>query len=196
MISNACIAAGILAFLLFVIYDINSVKYRSVVLKKAFFVGLLLLTAATAVLVVTEWNTCVVANIRRVVFLALGGIFFLLLLYTLFFALPFEKTYVREEKVPQVYSKGMYALCRHPGVLWFIGLYASLAAAVPSFSVILAGSSFCVCNLLYIMIQDVWTFPNYFIDYHSYKKAVPFLIPTGKSIAECIRTIKRERKHI
>ena len=165
-------------------------------MQQGFYAGLVLLAAATAVLVAAEWNTCDVGNARRAAFLALGGIFFLLLLYTLFFALPFEKTYVRGESAPRVYSEGVYALCRHPGVLWFIGLYASLAAAVPSFSVILAGSIFCVCNLLYIVMQDVWTFPNYFVDYRGYKKAVPFLIPTGKSAAECIRTMKRERKHV
>ena len=39
-------------------------------------------------------------------------------IYTLFFALPFDETYVKENQGRKVYTAGMYALCRHPGVLW------------------------------------------------------------------------------
>ncbi len=50
-----------------------------------------------------------------------------LLVYTLFFALPFEKTYTRLEENPPVYTEGVYSLCRHPGVVWFFFLYLFLA---------------------------------------------------------------------
>ena len=54
----------------------------------------------------------------------LGGFLFLcLLIYTLFFALPFEETYCEENKLRAAYTEGMYGLCRHPGVLWFAGAY-------------------------------------------------------------------------
>ncbi len=196
MIDGACIAAGIFAFFLFAIYDINSVTQKVKWLKPAFFAGSLLLAAATAVLVVRNWGIGGIGTIRQCVALVLAAVFFLLLVYTLFFALPFSKTYVKEEAAPQVYAGGVYALCRHPGVLWFIGLYASFVIAAPEPPVITAGILFCVCNFLYVIMQDVWTFPKYFADYSGYKKAVPFLIPTGKSASSCIRTIKRERKAV
>ncbi len=49
--------------------------------------------------------------------------FLALLIYTLFFALPFEETYCEENKLRAAYTEGVYGLCRHPGVLWFAGAY-------------------------------------------------------------------------
>ena len=45
--SAVCIAAGIGAFVLFIIYDVNSVCNGSGVLKSAFFAGIILLAVAT-----------------------------------------------------------------------------------------------------------------------------------------------------
>lgn len=193
MTDGACIAAGVVAFFLFAIYDINSVKQKFKWMKSAFFIGALLLAAATGILMVRNWERSGAGQWAAIV---LAAVFLGLLIYTLFFAIPFSETYVKKDGNPQVCSEGMYALCRHPGVLWFIGLYICLAAAVPEPSVICAGIIFCVCNIVYVIVQDVWTFPNCFADYRSYKKKVPFLIPTGKSMSECIRTLKRERKHV
>lgn len=196
MTDGACIAAGVVAFLLFAIYDINSVKQKCKWIKSAFFIGALLLATATGILMVRNWERGGIGGVGQWVALVLAAVFFIFLIYTLFFAIPFSETYIKKDGDPQVCAEGMYALCRHPGVLWFVGLYICLAAAVPEPSVILAGVIFCVCNLLYVIVQDVWTFPNCFADYRSYKKKVPFLIPTGKSMSECIRTLKRERKHV
>ena len=54
----------------------------------------------------------------------IGAMCFLaLLIYTLFFALPFEETYCEENRLRAAYTEGVYGLCRHPGVLWFAGAY-------------------------------------------------------------------------
>lgn len=196
MTDGICITAGIFAFFLFVIYDINSVKQKFKWMKSAFFIGVLLLAAATGTLMVRNWGRGGAGGAGQWTAMVFVAVFLGLLIYTLFFALPFGKTYVKKDGSPEVCADGVYALCRHPGVLWFIGLYLCLAIAVPEPSVICAGVIFCVCNLLYVIVQDVWTFPNCFADYRSYKKKVPFLIPTGKSLSECIRTLKRERKHV
>ena len=107
-----------------------------------------------------------------------GGIFalcFLLLLcYTLFFALPFEETYVRESRGRRVCRTGMYALCRHPGVLWYAGFYFSLYAALGGTPLLVLAVTGTVLDLLYAVFQDVWTFPKTFCDYEEYRRAVSY----------------------
>ena len=72
-----------------------------------------------------EVNQKHIENIKgsSILLLGIATIFFVLLIYTLFFALPFDKTYQNESEKRMAYTEGVYALCRHPGVLWFIGFY-------------------------------------------------------------------------
>ena len=192
--SAVCIAAGIGAFVLFIIYDVNSVCNGSGVLKSAFFAGIILLAVATGGLLYTGWECR--HGVWTVFFMGLAAVFLLLLIYTLFFALPFDDTYVKNNENPEVCSDGVYALCRHPGILWFAGMYACFAAALPQASMILGCVIFIICNVLYAVMQDIWTFPKCFSEYDSYKKNTPFILPTGSSIIRCIRTIRPERKQL
>ena len=47
---------------------------------------------------------------------------------------------------------------------------------------------FNLLNIGYVILQDIIIFPKQFVDYDEYKKIVPFLVPTIKSIRSCIRT--------
>ena len=42
--------------------------------------------------------------------------------------------------------------------------------------------TFSLCNLLYVLFQDRWTFPRTFPDYPAYRRRVPFLLPTARSL--------------
>ena len=56
-------------------------------------------------------------SVEAVIGFGIGALFFLgLLIYTLFFALPFEETYCEDNKLRAAYTEGMYGVCRHPGV--------------------------------------------------------------------------------
>ena len=46
-------------------------------------------------------------------------------------------------------------------------------------------------NYLYIIFQDLWTFPRTFFNYKEYQQSTPFLIPNRKSILVCLRTIRK-----
>ena len=157
-------------YLFFLLYDFNQVRWKSRKLHGAFALscaGLLLLTAAA----------CWKGQNRNPARLVPGGIlalcFLLLLCYTLFFALPFEETYVRESRGRRVCRTGMYALCRHPGVLLVLAVSGS------------------VLDLLYAVFQDVWTFPKTFCDYEEYRREAPFLIPRPSSVVRCLRTLRK-----
>ena len=180
---------GILAFLLFIIYDINSIVMKYRFINSCFFVGLALLMFATVGIIVISWDFIKFDIIRIGAYGTLSVISFLLLIYTLFFALPFQDTYVDIESPHKVCQSGVYALCRHPGVLWFSGFYIFLGLALDISLLFIAACIFSLLNLLYVVFQDQWTFMQLFDDYKSYKKNTPFLIPNLKSIKRCLETL-------
>ena len=183
---------GIIAFLMFVIYDLEQARFFSSkyhgIIRLFFLIGFvfLIISTASAVYQSEIWRLAEVASARF--FLLCAFLFLGLLFYTLFFALPFEKTYVSQNGFT-TYDKGVYALCRHPGVLWFFGFYLFLWMALRGETLFLITLIFNILNLGYIVLQDCLTFPRVFCDYDNYKKHVPFLIPNINSIKECIKTI-------
>ena len=126
---------------------------------------------------------------RTLIFSFLAFISFLLLVYTLFFAIPFRETYVTAKMQPEVCSTGVYALSRHPGVLWFMGFYLFLWLAFPNPLLLSGGILFSLLNLFYILLQDRWIFMKTFPGYREYKKSTPFLFPTYQSCRRCIKTL-------
>ena len=186
------VAFGIIAFILFVIYDLEQARFLSNkyhgIIRLFFLVGFVFLIISTisAVYQSEIWRLTEVASAR---FFLLCALFFLVLLfYTLFFALPFEETYVSQNGFT-TYDKGVYALCRHPGVLWFFGFYLFLWLALRGETLFLITLIFNILNFGYVVLQDCLTFPRVFCDYDNYKKYVPFLIPNLNSIKECIKIL-------
>ncbi len=175
------VVIGIIVFGLYLIYDYNSVRWKHWLPRCFFLAGTCLLAAATAVQTVSAIQT-VGLQTHSWLFLAGAVLFLGLLIYTLFFALPFEETYLNQNEKPCVYMDGMYALCRHPGVLWFFFFYLCLGLAFWPSRLLWVGIFYSGLNLLYVIVQDLWTFPNTFADYVLYKKKAPFLIPTRTSI--------------
>jgi hypothetical protein len=92
-----------------------------------------------------------------------------------------KNVYSGENKL-QVCSKGVYALCRHPGGWCFLFLYLFLWLYAPSVQMLTAAIVFPGLNFLYIWVQDCYLFPKYIEGYDSYKQLVPFLFPTGHSL--------------
>lgn len=187
---------GTIAFILFMVYDLEqagAVSHRFHKIIKFFFtIGFLVLVGTTGSLLwkcnisVTDWTG------KTVLALIFSSLFLVMLIYTLFFALPFEETYVAQE-AHRTYDKKMYALCRHPGVLWFAGFYICLWLAFGTKPLLVMAIWFSFLNFCYIVLQDCYTFPRIFFDYVDYQKRVPFLIPNGKSLKRCLDTFKESR---
>ena len=184
---------GSLAFLFFVLYDINSITIDHKLLRGGFLLGCVLLVTATAGIVYAALNGTDNGTgayfARTLIFSFLAFISFLLLVYTLFFAIPFRETYVTAKMQPEVCSTGVYALSRHPGVLWFMGFYLFLWLAFPNPLLLSGGILFSLLNLFYILLQDRWIFMKTFPGYREYKKSTPFLFPTYQSCRRCIKTL-------
>lgn len=184
------IISGILVFILYFLYDINSVYWKNRLLHSGFLFGTVFLALATTAQI--GYQIPVAEKGIRFWGCMLLAIFALILLIdTLFFELPFEETYIESEGKARVYDQGMYALCRHPGVIWFFFFYLFLGVALLPGKFIFIGMLYSLCNILYVIFQDVWTFPHTFVDYEEYKKQTPFLIPNSHSIKRAYKTRRR-----
>lgn len=176
---------GILAYLLFYIYDINEIKKIDTRLKGTFYLGIILQIIGTAGIIADNLRYLRLSPLG--VTIGLTG--FIFLIYSLFFALPFKETYIGTSEKRKVYNRGIYAMSRHPGVLFYIIFYLGLALLQPTTYIIGTYTIWCLLNIGYIIFQDLWTFPRTFEDYKEYRRTTPFLIPTIKSIKSSIDNI-------
>ena len=91
------IVLGSLGFLLYFMYDINSIqKKKNVIFQKFFAAGTVLVVVSLLMELWYLWGQCQHRIGRMIGFGTAAVGFFALLLYTLFFALPFEETYCEE----------------------------------------------------------------------------------------------------
>lgn len=172
---------GLGAFALFFLSDYNDWRVRKKQLKICFPLAGILLAAAVCL----RWGAAgaIVFGWLRGLILLLGAVFLGLLVYTLFFAIPLEASYARPGEKRSACTTGIYALCRHPGVLWFAGLFACLwlAAGLP----LQDAAVYTILNVLLVWFEDRCVFPDLLEGYEAYRASTPFLIPNGKSIRAC-----------
>ena len=111
---------GLGAFGMFFLYDWNRVFLKKKWFVPLFAAGNLLLAVVGGRMV----YACVSSGIKEQSVWLLPGAFFLaVLIYTLYFALPFDNTYCQEADRHKVCRSGMYGWCRHPGIWWFFGCF-------------------------------------------------------------------------
>ncbi|MBQ4354242.1 MAG: hypothetical protein IJC71_05040 [Clostridia bacterium] len=185
---------GTAAFLLFFLYDVNSITGRFRLFRTFFLAGCILLVLSTVLCLLPAWKMHTFGTWADMILLLLGALSLAALIYTLFFALPFEKTYVTQDEGRKVYDRGVYALCRHPGVLFFFAAYLFFGLAAHPSPLLPCGMIFSVLNLGYVWFQDRVTFVKTFDDYEDYKKRVPFIIPTPVSIRQMCTTWRRTNR--
>lgn len=182
---------GVAAFALYFIYDVNSFLWQKRFPRMFFTAGTLLLAAALALDAIAACVQGAFSGAADWLLLSVAAAGFAALVYSLFFALPFEETYKTQENGRCVYDKGVYALCRHPGILFFFLTMLALGlAALPYAGLLARGMIFSALNLVYAAFQDRITFPRTFIDYSSYRHHAPFLIPTKESIRLARQTLR------
>ena len=168
-------------FALFFLSDCNDWRWGRRALRVCFPAGGLLLAAGT--IRDLRWAEALVRGCARAAVLAVAAAFLALLIYTLFFALPAAASYARPGEKRRACTTGVYALCRHPGVLWFAGLYVCLWAAggLPLWEAALC----CGLNVGLVIFEDRCVFPALLEGYGAYQAATPFLVPDRRSLAAC-----------
>ncbi len=104
-----------------------------------------------------------------------------LLIYSLFVNLPFRKTYIAIGVGDKLITTGLYALVRHPGVIWFIPFMLSLILVSKSSLLLIAAPIFILLDILLVIIQDKFLFGRMFDGYDRYQRETPMLLPNRKS---------------
>lgn len=172
------IIIGSFSFILFFLYDFNSVTWKNPVIHRFFLMGSVILLTATLIMLVQFRESLWKGIVNNPIWLVFSIGFSTLLIYTLFFALPFDDTYGHLSDNRKTYTKGVYSLCRHPGVLWFVGMYFSFYLLTKEPLILVISIIWSFWNILYVVFQDLWIFPKTFVDYHNYQSTTPFLIPS------------------
>lgn len=169
---------GLLAFLLFLCYDLGSLhgKRRAYLL---FLAGCVLLISSALLLL---WQGRALLTVRPTasLFWGIGVLFSLVLLCrALFFALPAKEAY---HGGGQLVSTGWYALCRHPGALCFAGTTLCLWGLLQTPGATVALLLWNAAEFFYVLWQDRFLFPRTIAGYEEYRRETPFLIPTAASL--------------
>jgi len=187
------IALGCIAFLFFCLFDLHKLYFVHRIFHGTFFLGLLLVIAATAGILIQGEAAFRLSPFLRVLcgVMMLGG--FAWQFYALFWALPFQATYLHGELQSLVITSGAFALCRHPGVLGFSVLYFFLWLFSGVHLILLAGVLWTLLDVLHVYIQDRWLFPRSFPGYGAYRLYTPFLLPNAASLKLCIDTFREGR---
>jgi protein-S-isoprenylcysteine O-methyltransferase Ste14 len=190
MVFMVFIGLGCAAFGFLYLFDLSKVFHWPRFLHISFGIGCALLAYATCRLIFLPGGFDAPLGAVRIFFLTLSVFSFLLMIYALFFALPFRRTYIGAEDVSKVVDTGMYALCRHPGVLWFFFSYLFLWLASKKALLFLACLLWTAMDVLHVFVQDRCFFQKTLIGYFDYQKTTPFLVPNASSIKRCLSTLK------
>ena len=121
-------------------------------------------------------------------------IWVVLLLYTVLIA-PFlgkNSGFCETGKQPLA-NTGVYALCRHPGGLWFGLSCLFLWLSVGGFGLLAAGIWLTLLDVLYVWWQDRLIFPRTISRYTDYQRTTPFLLPNRQSLRRCWESIWKKK---
>lgn len=178
------IVLGCVAFIFFFMFDMAKLKFKHNYAGILFLVGVLMVSFAT-IRIFMQLNWYYIGGLRALLFILLSAFSFAFMFYCLFFALPFENTYQKAGDTTQTISSGVYALCRHPGVLGFMAGYFFIYMATNSTTLFWAFAVWSLFDILHVYVQDVYYFPKTLAGYDEYKTHTPFLIPNTASIKKC-----------
>lgn len=178
----AAVVLAVSAYALFFLYDMLNVRAPQARIANLLFPLSCVMVGVSTALMVWISKDYFALNGFSLVSLALAVACGIAMVIALFFSLP-KDTYTDPGQKRKAFKGGMYALCRHPGVLWYALMYVFLMLPMQN----MAGWTICLVlvlgNVLYMLLQDFWTFPAVFVDYSEYKQKTPLFFPTPQSIA-------------
>jgi protein-S-isoprenylcysteine O-methyltransferase Ste14 len=113
----------------------------------------------------------------RVAFTVLSGVFAVLLVYSAVIEIPLHCRCSAAGRTVTLYTAGTYRLSRHPGMLWFLLMQASLNVVFLDATFVLVSAALVLGDLILVFVQDRYLFPLLLPDYRNYQLRVPFLFP-------------------
>lgn len=182
------ILTGAVSFLFLFLFDIYTLTNEAVKKKIFGILGLGLFTYSALMVTITSEKVYLPLALRVIAFVLWIATSFLLI-YSLFLELPFVKTYGKKQHSNELVDTGTYALCRHPGVLWFGLMFLFFYFTTGAIQLVTAGIIWTGIDVFHVYLQEKLFFPKMFPRYKDYMRDVPMLIPTGQSIKKCISTL-------
>ncbi len=118
-----------------------------------------------------------------------------LLIHSLFISLPFRRTYITTGVGDKLVKTGLYALVRHPGVMWFPLFILSLIPISRSSLLLIAAPIFIGLDIVLVVIQDRFVFGRMFDGYDSYRRQTPMLLPNRRSVSAFLRSLRQVKSY-
>ena len=184
------ILIGTFAFFILTLFDFNKLKMLHPILNGLFAVGVLMLAYATAMILFNETPLFTFAATPILWVVSVLG--FIEMIYALFFALPFSKTYVKTQTNASLVTTGLYGLCRHPGVWGFFLFYLFAALASGNGTLLIASIVWTIMDILHVYIQDSIFFVKTLQGYTLYKQRTPFLFFGIKELQRAFNTLGKD----
>ncbi len=182
------ILTGTLGFLFILLFDVYTLKIAGFKRKVTGVAGVVLIAYSTIAVALVSEKIAIPVSFRIAAGILCAAAAFLLV-YSLFLELPFSKTYGGAKYSSELVDTGTYALCRHPGVLWFGLMFLFFFYATGAKLLIPAGIIWTAVDIIHVYIEDKFFFPKMFPGYKNYAKSTPMLIPNKVSIRRCISTL-------
>lgn len=180
--------SGATAFILFAVFDYFTLTNRGF-LKKVFGLTGLAVFIFSSIMTLLYSDTTNIPIVLRAISFVLSLFFLWMLVYSLFLELPFQKTYGNKIHNTKLITTGTYALCRHPGVIWFALFYLFLFLFTAKTMILVGGTVWTILDVIHVIFQEKLFFIVMFPDYGNYINTTPMLIPNLQSYKKCINTI-------
>ncbi len=187
ILQNVLFGLGVLSYALLFLSDCNDAWWRKSFGKWLFPLSCVLLVISLAgQLHFSKSMFPVIPGQLICLALAAGALW--LELDALFFSLPRQASYGQPGEQRMVCAKGVYALCRHPGVLFFcfLMLFLWLGAGLSPF----VGMIYGLLDVLLAAFEDQVVFIRRIEGYAEYQSKVPFLVPNLRNTARCLNRRK------
>ena len=180
---------GCIAFVFLYIFDFNKLQWKIPFGGILFFIGCAILFASSVGVFFFAKPQFSLSLPFLIFFCGLSIVSLLLMLWALFFSLPFSHTYVVGNGACVV-DTGLYAMCRHPGVIFFGIMYICLWLVSGRDAMLAAAICWTLMDILHVYVQDRWLFPKTLAGYEEYQLRVPFLIPNAASLRRGFKTLR------
>jgi protein-S-isoprenylcysteine O-methyltransferase Ste14 len=179
---------GAIGFLFILLFDIYTLRGDGLKRKVLGLLGVVLIAYSAIMATIVSEKIAIPSPLRIAAWIVWAVTAFLLV-YSLFLELPFKKTYGGAEYSSVLVDTGTYALCRHPGVVWFGLMFFFFFLATGAVLLIPAGIIWTAIDIVHVYIEDKYFFPRMFSGYKCYVKSTPMLMPNKNSIRRCISTL-------